>query len=213
MAVACGRFLAFIDSDCRPEKDWLERGLARLAQAEVIGGRVEVVVEDVHAMRPVEAFEKVFAFPNKAYVQRKGFSITANLLMRRAVYDTVGGFRSGVSEDLEWCQRARAQGYPVVYADDVVVLHPARRDFSELLRRWKRLTREAYLLTLERRFGRVRWALRSWVVLLSPFGHLFQVLVSPKLERTRDKLAAIGVLFAIRAVRFVEAHRLLVRRE
>jgi len=161
VAAASGRFLAFIDSDCRPEKDWLERGLDHLAQAEVIGGRVEVAVEDAQAMCLVEAFEKIFAFSNKVYVQRKGFSGTGNLLMRRAVYDAVGGFRSGVSEDHEWGQRAGAQGYRIIYADDVVVFHPACRDFSDLLQRWKRLTREAYLLTLERRFGRVRWALRS----------------------------------------------------
>ncbi|HZW73673.1 MAG TPA: glycosyltransferase family 2 protein, partial [Caldimonas sp.] len=37
----------------------------------------------------------------------------ALMLLPRAVFDRVGGFRVGLSEDMEWCQRAIAAGYRI----------------------------------------------------------------------------------------------------
>jgi glycosyltransferase involved in cell wall biosynthesis len=56
-----GRFLAFIDSDCRPAPTWLERGLAALTAAQIVGSRIDVEVEDPGHPTPIELFEKVFA--------------------------------------------------------------------------------------------------------------------------------------------------------
>ena len=64
-----------------------------------------------------EAFECVFAFDNRAYVLDKGFTVTANLFCSRALFEDVGPFLTGVSEDLEWCMRARSKGYRIGYAE------------------------------------------------------------------------------------------------
>ena len=70
----------------------------------------EVVARAIHrhGRRAAQGFEAVFAFDNRGYVQRKGFSVTANLLARREIYRRIGGFRTGLSEDKDWCHRATA---------------------------------------------------------------------------------------------------------
>jgi GT2 family glycosyltransferase len=208
VATAQGEILAFIDSDCRPMADWLEQGLKAIATAAVVGGCV-VVSTDGDRLRPVEAFEAVFAFNNKAYVNQKGFSVTANLFVRRSIFQTVGGFRLGVSEDKEWCLRAGAMGYQIHYAEQAVVEHPARQTWAELAKKWQRLIREEYRLMQDHRLGQLKWLVRSWAVLASPLAHLFVVLRYQNL-RWQDKFNAIAILFRIRLYRFIEAHRILL---
>ena len=206
-----GRYLAFTDADCRPARDWLERGLAALTSADMIGGRVDVEVSDTRRLTPVEAFEIVFAFNNKRYVEEEGFSITANIFMPRSVFAKVGVFRVGVSEDKDWGQRAVALGLRWTYASDVRVSHPARRNWDDLCRKWRRVLGETYLLTKERPFGRLFWALRAWLVLVASMVQAVTILRSPKLDGLGIKLAAVGILFRIRLWRFIESYRLLLQ--
>lgn len=201
VAATTGEVLAFIDSDCRAQKGWLADGLAALEHADLVGGTVRVSVDDPLRPNPVEAFEQVFAFDNRSYVLKKGFSGTGNLFTRRAVFEAVGGFRTVVSEDADWSHRATAAGFRLAFAADAVVTHPARRTWAELLRRWRRLTREMYALERERGRGGLAWAVRALVVLISPGPHAFKVLAHPDLPDLRARLGAIGVLIAIRAQR------------
>jgi glycosyltransferase involved in cell wall biosynthesis len=210
VAQSRGLHLAFIDSDCQPARDWLERGLAALEAADMAGGRVDVTVGNDRNLTPVEAFERVFAFNNERYVKVEAFSVTANMFVPRAVFEAVGGFRSGVAEDKDFGQRAAAQGFRWTYAPDVRVAHPARRDWAELRAKWRRLTREAYNIERQKPAGHLRWLTRAWAMLLSPFVHAVPILWSPKLHRFRDQLNAIGILFRIRWWRFIEAHRILI---
>ncbi|WOB42562.1 glycosyltransferase [Thermoleptolyngbya oregonensis NK1-22] len=208
--VSQSEILAFIDSDCQPSEDWLENGLRAMEQAKLVGGRVRVLLNNPDDPHPVEAFESVFAFNNQSYVLKKQFSVTANLWVSREVFNVVGGFRQGVSEDMDWCHRAIAAGYSLVYQDDVCVGHPARRTWAELARKWQRLTRESYHLIRERRLGYILWMMRNWVVLLSALPHTLVILNSKKLSRLEDRLRAILILFRLRLYRFFEAHRLML---
>ncbi|MBX3489205.1 glycosyltransferase [Parvibaculum sp.] len=210
-AAASGEVLAFIDSDCRPAADWLEKGLAALESCDVVGGRVRVGRGKPGALTPAEAFECIFAFDIESYVTKKRFVPSGNMFVRRATFGTVGGFRGGVSEDVEWGRRAAGMGLRLAYGHEVVVEHPARATWTELKAKWRRMSLESYLLMRERRFGRLKWLLRSWAVLLSPLIHVWQVLRSPELEAPADRLKAIAALFAIRIWRFVEAHRVMWR--
>jgi GT2 family glycosyltransferase len=209
VAASHGAVLAFIDSDCRPAADWIDRGLAAISRANVIGGRVEVDVLDPANPTGAEAFEKVFAFNFKHYIEEKGFSGSGNLFVRRKDFDRVGGFRSVVAEDVDWSRRATAAGLRLAYADDVVVSHPARYDWDQLKNKWRKLTAEAYAVACEKRYGRLLWFFRSWAILASPFAHSVTVLRSKKLMGMDQKAKAVAVLFRLRAWRFVETNRLL----
>lgn len=209
-AAAQAPAFAFTDSDCLPAPDWLERGLAALERSDVVGGAVTTTAQDPARPTPSEAFELVFAFQIKRYVERKGFCVTANLFVTRAAFSAIGGFRNGISEDEEWGRRAITVGHRTVYDSSVRVSHPARRNWDELRRKWTRLTRERYVLTREQRFGRLIWIAKSWLILLSPFLHSAKVLISPQLKTARARLGAIAILFRSRAYRFTEAYRVLL---
>ena len=205
-----GRILAFIDSDCRPAADWLVNGVAALSQADMVGGSVEVSAKDDQSMTPTEAFEMVFAFDNKRYVEDERFSVTANMFVSRVIFDKVGNFRAAVSEDKDWGQRAAALGYRWIYAPDVRVTHPARHDWTELLSKWRRITRESYMTARQKPFGAFGFLLRSWALPFSILPHAVHILRSSKLHRLRDKINATGILFRIRWWRFIELHRILL---
>lgn len=205
---ARGEILAFIDSDCVAEPQWLAEGIAALSRFDFAGGKVNVLISDPRRMTGVEAFEKVFAFDNEAYVTKKGFTGSGNLFCPRAVFEKVGGFRVGVSEDVEWSHRATANGYRLGFSAKAAIGHPARRTWPELAAKWKRLTLETYLLATERRGGKLRWFLRSLLLPPSALAHIPRALRDPSLSPDR-KLAAIRVLFAIRFWRFCESLKLL----
>jgi GT2 family glycosyltransferase len=208
-----GEAIAFIDSDCRPDKRWLEEGLAELRLADLTGGRVDVLVEDPRRMTPVEAFESVFAFQNERYVKNLKFTVSASMFVWRSVFDTVGGFENGVPEDKDWCVRARRQGYRIRFAPKSIVGHPARRTMPELKRKWRRLTLESCEGARRDGRGPVRVLLRQSAVLLAVVPHAFVPLVSKRLNGIRNRLMAIGVLAQIRAYRFLVAYRAVARRD
>jgi len=201
-----GEAIAFIDSDCRPDRRWLEEGLAELEFADFVGGRVDVLVEDPKRMTPAEAFESVFAFRNERYVKKLNFTVTASMFVRRSVFDAVGGFVNGVPEDKDWCVRAKRQGYRIRFAPNSITGHPARRTMPELKRKWRRLVLESYE-GARRDGGHARFLLRQWAALLAVAPQAFLPLASRRLGGIRNRLAAIGALAELRAYRFAVALR------
>ena len=206
-----GEAVAFIDSDCRPDRRWLEEGLAELRSADFAGGRIDVLVEDPRRMTAAEAFESVFAFQNERYVKDRNFTVTASMFVWRSVFDVVGGFDNGVPEDRDWCRRARLKGYRIGFAPNSTVGHPARRTMPELKRKWRRLTLE--WCESARRDGRgpIFMLAHTWAVLLSIGPHALIILASKRLSGMRNRIVAIGALAQIRAYRFVVAHRAVLR--
>jgi hypothetical protein len=146
VAASSGAILAFIDADCVPDLDWLSIVRSAAARADLVGGRVSVFDETPPPRIGAEAFEAVFAFNFKRYIEKQGFSGAGNLLTTRKVFDAVGPFRNGVSEDTEWTRRAVSMGYRLVYADDLRVGHPSRQDWPALREKWRRMTREGFAL-------------------------------------------------------------------
>lgn len=213
VALARGDLLAFTDSDCIPEAEWLAEGLAGLEGYDFVGGRVTVLVDDPASMSGAEAFERVFAFDFKTYITKKGFTGAGNLFCSRAVFDQVGGFRVGVSEDVEWSYRARGKGLRLGYAPRAIVGHPARRNWEELWGKWRRVNAETYGLYRERPGGNLSWLARSLALPLSAVLHTPRVFTSDQLNTGRQRLAAVGMLFKLRFWRLGHALRLLRERE
>ncbi len=125
-AVARGEILAFIDSDCDPDPDWIEHGVHALAEYDFLGGHVRTTARDAARPTPVEAWEIVFGFDFERYIVDEGYTGSGNMWVWRSVFDAVGGFRTGVSEDVEWSHRATALGFRLGYEPRAVVSHLAR---------------------------------------------------------------------------------------
>lgn len=195
--------LAFLDADCVPSDNWIQR-VKELGQslngADVVGGQVNLFDETPPPRNGAEAFETVFAFDNRHYVQAKGFSVTANLITRREVFQDVGPMRAGLSEDLEWCHRATRAGYRIAFDEHLVARHPTRSDWPALRRKWKRLTQEMFALRPSSIWSRLSWGVRALFMGPSVLWHIPRVWRHEALT-PREKFRALSTLVKLRMIR------------
>lgn len=193
--------LLFIDADCVPAPDWLAQSIRALPKGDIVSGRVDTFDEGSGPRTGAQAFETVFAFRQKDYIEKQGFAVTANLATTRRVFEAVGDFRVGLSEDKDWCQRAVRAGFSLVYVDAMAVSHPTRSDWPALRKKWLRLTEESFALHLADGGSRASWGLRAWAVLLSAVPHSVKVWSSPKLNGVGERARGTMTLFRQRTVR------------
>lgn len=171
---------------------------------------MDVLVSDPNRMTAAEAFERVFAFNIERYISHKGFVGSGNLFCRRLVFDQVGEFGTGVSEDVDWSHRAAAKKFSIGFAPRVGVGHPARRSWAELKNKWSRIDSETFSLKARRKVGRLIWIFRCLMLPVSALVHTPRVLLSGDLKGAQ-KIAALGMLYRIRFWRAGDYCRLLVR--
>jgi glycosyltransferase involved in cell wall biosynthesis len=212
VAAARGEIFAFIDSDCFAHPDWIREGLEALDRFDYVGGKVITIVEDTQNLTAAAAYEVVFAFNFKKYIEKDKFSGTGNLFVPRKIFQQIGGFRSGVSEDVDWCRRANAKQMRLGYAEKAVVEHPARSHWSDLTRKCDRVLIETFLLSQERPKWQLRWLGYTTAVAVSPFVHWVRPLLSPRLPGVHAKLMGIVGLIGIRYYRSYHMLRLLLWR-
>jgi GT2 family glycosyltransferase len=193
--------LVFIDADCVPAHDWLTVARRVAPKADLIGGRVDVFDETAPPRSGAEAFEAVFAFNFRNYIEVQGFTGAGNLVTRRDVFADVGDFVNGVSEDRDWSMRAVAKGFKLIYEDGLVVSHPSRSDWPALRHKWHRLTRELCASNGFSGRDRLRWGLRGLAMPISALAHLPKALFSPKLASSSERVAAAATLMRLRFVR------------
>lgn len=141
---AHGEILAFTDSDCLPEVDWLSTGVAELQQDPSLGlvaGRIVLFPYEANRPTGAELYDLQFGLAQKTTLERDHYGLTANLFTRRTVVDQVGPFDPSLRSngDREWGTRVWAAGYPMRYAESSVVRHPARRSLRELARKARRV--------------------------------------------------------------------------
>ena len=195
--------LMFIDADCVPAPDWVAVGRAVADKADLIGGRVEVFDETPPPPSGAQAFEAVFAFDFRHYIEVQGFSGTGNLITRRSVFEDVGPFRGGISEDRDWSFRATAKGYRLSYEDGLRVGHPSRADWATLRAKWRRIMQEMFGQSGGSAGARMKWGLKGLLMPASILMHLPKVLRSPALSGPRDRWRAALTLFRLRLLRMV----------
>lgn len=202
---AAGEVFAFIDADCRADTDWLRnalQALASLPDGTILGGDVRIWHDNGNPVTAIEAYEGVFAYRFKLYIERHGFSGTGNLMVRRADFATIGPFAGiGVAEDIDWGRRACAAGFRFRYVPEMIVYHPARQTLRELCVKWDRQIQHAINTTRDTRGWRIRWVARALAVLASPAVDFLKVLSSDRIQGAAARLKAIAVLIAIRAHR------------
>ena len=194
-------YIYFLDADCVPSDNWVETANALVNTADMVGGEVNIFHETDGALSGAQAFEAVFAFEIEKYIDQKQFTVTANLITSRKIFEAVGPFRPGVSEDLDWCVRARDAGYKLVFAETLLVTHPSRNDWPALRKKWLRMTEEAYGLVEKTTAGRLKWAARGLAMIPSIIVHIPKVLMSKNLDNIPDRLAGVSMLTQLRLLR------------
>jgi len=204
LAETDAEWIFLLDADCVPASNWIEtaRKIAKGGDCRITGGRIEVFDETSPPRTGAEAFETVFAFDQKHYIENKGFSATANLVAAASVFSDVGDFAAGKSEDLDWCRRATMNGYKLSYDPRLVVSHPTRSDWPVLVKKWRRLTDESFGLLPNGISARIYWALRGLLMPASVLVHLPHIWRNPRLTRF-ERFRAGKTLLRLRLLRMV----------
>ena len=137
---AKGDILAFTDSDCIPAPNWVEAGVGSLLSAPECGlaaGKIKVFPRQANKPNWIEAYDQLTAFPQQKYVEVDHYGVTANIFTFSHVFKSVGLFNAQLKSggDSEWGQRVFKHGYPLVFAPDACVQHPARTSLRQLYTR------------------------------------------------------------------------------
>ncbi|WP_425908269.1 glycosyltransferase [Nitrobacter sp. TKz-YC02] len=200
-----GKVLALIDADCRADPDWLRNAMHALESSQeetILGGDIRIWRDDPKAFRAIEAYESVFAYRFKLYIEQHGFSGTGNLVVRRSSFEKIGPFAGiNFAEDMDWGRRACRAGFRFRYVPEMIVFHPARRTLHELYMKWDRQIQHAINTARDQPRWRIRWVVRALAVLGSPAIDFAKVLSSERIHGAGARFKAILILVAIRAHR------------
>lgn len=202
---ASGEVFAFIDADCRAHPDWLNTALQTLHSSRrgtILGGDVRIWRDEDEALTAIAAYESVFAYRFKLYIEQHGFSGTGNLVTFRSDFETIGPFAGiDVAEDMEWGRRACSAGFRFRYVPEMIVFHPARRSLEELYAKWDRQIQHYLNMAQDRPAWRFRWIARALLILGSPVFDTAKVFNSDRIQGMPARLNAIAILCKIRAHR------------
>jgi glycosyltransferase involved in cell wall biosynthesis len=210
VAVAKGRVLAFIDSDCIADAHWLST-VWRVMQADsgfdIAGGNVKVATAVPGRPTMVEAYEQVFSFRQQFYVERQGFSATLNMATRPEVFQRVGPFGGiEIAEDRDWGVRAGKLGIKTHFVPDMWVTHPARRNMQEICAKLDRILSHDYEEQVHGFPGHARWFAKALAVAVSPIISIGMVMRSNQVRSWHDRwLAGCGLIL----VRLYRARKML----
>jgi glycosyltransferase involved in cell wall biosynthesis len=112
--------VAFTDADCAPAPGWLSAGVAALARADLVQGRVEP-----DPQRPLGPFDRTLWVESA-----RGFFETANLFVRRDLFERIGYFEEWLriggrpfAEDLWFGWRAVRAGATTAFEPTALVRH------------------------------------------------------------------------------------------
>lgn len=141
LSVAVGNIIAFTDSDCTPDPDWLRNSVEYLKnRADRVAGEITLFYQNEKKLTASEIYEKVYAF-RQDKAAKNGVSATANLIVWRIVIDKVGYFDEKLLSggDTEWNKRATLAGFNIVYGENCVVKHPARHSLKNIVDKRRRV--------------------------------------------------------------------------
>ena len=155
---AMGEIIAFTDADCVPSSAWIKRGVRYLVEDPdigLLGGRIDVLATNPNKPTGVELCDIMMRFQQRRFIEEFHFAATACAFTRMSVFDRVGLFSAELMSggDREWGTRVHSSGLRLHYADDVVIVHPARRSLRQLYTRSKRLHAGARDASPSRKFA------------------------------------------------------------
>jgi glycosyltransferase involved in cell wall biosynthesis len=206
LAAARGEYVAFTDADCRPAPDWLEAALLAVklhSRIGVLAGRIDLYDETRPEGQAFGDYERLFSFPQS--LAKRGNCATANWFSPKVVFDKLGGFDAALKSggDRQMALRIRDSGLALVYVPAMVVQHPVRASWIELVRKRRRLSGGRWNRT--RRQARLARVLG--VTLYDAGRRLRRAALAPGLSLER-RLAVMRLTLALSAVAIGEFVRL-----
>lgn len=209
---ANGKIIAFTDSDCLPDEQWLENGVKMLLESpefDIIAGEVQVFAANQENPTAVELCNIMLMFPQERSVRLSNFGVTANLFVRSNVLKAVNNFDARLmsSGDVEFCQHAIKSGFKLGHSPHSVVRHPAKRGWSEMLKTARRIGGGTiYRVMLVSRFLAFKMLFR---VSVPPIRNIYWVLTYSDFTPIQ-KMKALSVLIVIKWVHLIEGFQVFM---
>lgn len=189
-ALATGRFVAFVDDDCRVHPAWLTALHTRLEEHPevMVGGSTRnVVLESLWSAASQHLISYLYEYYN-ADPQEATFVASNNMALSRQCFLELGGFLDypvkAAGEDRDLCERWRMSGRRIMIEPEARVDHAHRMDCRRFLSVHFNYGRGAYhfhRLSADRRNSRVQF---------EPLGFYSRLLV----DLTREGYLLAGVL-------------------
>ena len=132
--------LAFCDGDCSPDPAWLERGLAALEEADVVGGLIRPIIP---ARPTVWTLLDLDFHVDQESAVASGRGLGGNLFVRREVFERAGGFDESIPNtgDSDFVSRCVSSGARLAFAPAAIVGHPTHDRARPFLRKVWRIQR------------------------------------------------------------------------
>ena len=202
---ATAPLLAFIDADCIAAPGWLTAIVAYFEahpKTAFIGGDIRIRPAKAGQLTAVEAYENVYSYQARRYVEQLGFAATGNMAVRTDVFRAVGPFGGiGTMEDTEWGKRATAMGYASAYLPAARVYTPSCKSFAELARRWDRHVAHQFQSARTQPFGKLVWLGKTAVMAASPLAEVVRICRSDRAPTWRDRALALACVTRVRLYR------------
>ena len=207
LSVAKGHYVAFTDSDCVPDKNWLA-SLIECAETQrdigVVAGDVSFFKDDAEIIDDASlAYESFFSMNQEDYA-RKGVCITANWLSKKATLLELGGFNAKLKSggDHEMAKRLTNNGLSVVFCKQAVVAHPARNK-QEILKKRRRVIGGAW----DKTDGKLKSIKLLWEAVKLYIKRTLLVFFSNEAS-LKQRLSVFGIISAIFFVSLSEIAKL-----
>ncbi len=184
ISLSQGSILAFTDSDCIPDSNWIAAGVKKLVTTDncgLVAGKIEIFYQNSDRPNAIELYDDVTFFNQQQYAQEQNYGATANVFTYKSIFDRVGLFNAELKSggDKEWGQRVAAEGYAVVYGEASIITHPARYSFQQMYRKIARVRGVGYEQT------RANKSFLAYLAIILP--HL-----KPPIRATRGKLQQLS---------------------
>jgi GT2 family glycosyltransferase len=162
-AALAGEWLLFVDADCVPAHDLLDAYFRK-----PIDDRCAIVAGEISGDAGQSGLMPRYARSRNYLSQTQGLhgqagtaAATANLLVRRAAFEQVGGFREGIRSggDVDLCWRLLDAGWTLEYRPEAGVVHRHRETLLGFLRQVARYAAGARWLDAQHPGSSPRWPL------------------------------------------------------
>jgi glycosyltransferase involved in cell wall biosynthesis len=122
--VARGQLLAFADADDVAPPNWLSQLVAAAREWDFVAGPYEYEMLNTSNVRYWRQPHAADCLP--VALDFLPYAVGGNFAMWPDVYRSIGGFRRGASNDVDFSWRAQLAGYRLGFAPDVVMYHRYR---------------------------------------------------------------------------------------
>ena len=137
---AQGQILVFLDADCVPSHDWLDKLMSFYdkKQVDIVAGGVAFPANAYWTL--ADNISNFYSYLSSALPGERQFLLSLNLSMKKSVLEKVGGFDESfpgaAGEDSDLTIRIRLAGYHLRFEPSAFVYHcPMRNNFFQFARR------------------------------------------------------------------------------